>query len=126
MTTSYCEMENSMKNLRDQIKKILKEELENTEPSQKLGSGSVSTSAASKTYRDKAQQTAKQKGVDNKERAIIQQIEANLQKLADVSDIKKGNVFSILTRLNKLIEDQIVKLASAQNKSNQPEDGSEQ
>jgi hypothetical protein len=103
-----------MKNFRDQLKSIIREQLEDepqsTTPSQKLGSGAVSATDASKSYRDKAQSTAAQQGIDNKERAIIQQIETNLQKLADLSNIKSGNVFSILNRLNKLLEDQIQKL----------------
>ena len=99
-----------MKNLRDQLKEIIKEQLEDEKPQEKLGTGSVSATAASKSYRDKAQSTGAQQGVDNKERAIIQQIETNLQKLADLSNIKSGNVFSILNRLNKLLEDQIQKL----------------
>ena len=99
-----------MKNLRDQLKQIIKEQLENEEPQQKFGTGSVSTSDAAKGYKQRAADTSKQLGVAPRERAIITQIETNLQKLADLSNIKSGNVFSILNRLNKLIEDQIEKI----------------
>jgi len=99
-----------MKNLKDQLKQIIKEQLEGDEPQQKFGTGSVSTTDAAKGYKQRAVDTSKQQGIDPRERAIIQQIESNLQKLADLSNIKSGNVFSVLNRLNKLIEEQIKKL----------------
>ena len=103
-----------MKITKKRLKSIILEELgdqmQSTSTSQKLGTGSVTATDASKNYRDKAQTSATQQGVDNKERAIIQQIENNLQRLADLSNIKSGNVFSVLSKLNKLLEDQIQKL----------------
>jgi hypothetical protein len=96
-----------MKNLRDQLKEIIKEQLEDEVPREKLGTGSVSTTDAAKGYKQRAVNTTKQQGIDPRERAIITQIEANLQKLADLSNIKSGNVFSVLNKLNKIIEDQI-------------------
>ena len=99
-----------MKDLREQFKQIIKEQAENDQPRQKLGTGSVSRSDAATAYKQRATDTSKQQGIDPQERAIIQQIEDNLQKLADLSNIKSGNVFAILGRLNKLIEEQIEKL----------------
>ncbi len=99
-----------MGNLRDQLKQIIKEQLENEEPQQKLGTGSVSATAAAAGYKEKAKAAATYRGIDTKERAIIQQIETNLEKLADLSNIKAGNIFAILNRLNTAIEDQIQKL----------------
>ena len=52
----------------------------------------------------------KQQGIDNRERGIIGRMEKNLAKLADLTDIKSGNVFATLKRLNKIIEDQIAEL----------------
>ena len=48
--------------------------------------------------------------IDNRERGIIGRMEKNLAKLADLTDIKSGNVFATLKRLNKVIEDKIAEL----------------
>lgn len=95
-----------MKISKEKLKEIIKEEIEN----QKLGQGSVSRQDVSKDLRQRSKNVSKQLGVDNKERAIIQQIEKNLQKLADLTNLKTGTVFATLTRLNKQIEAQIQKL----------------
>ena len=95
-----------MKISKERLKEIIKEEIEN----QKLGQGSVSRQDVSKDLRQRSKDVSKQLGVDNKERAIIQQIEKNLQKLADLTNLKTGTVFATLVRLNKQIEAQIQKL----------------
>lgn len=95
-----------MKISKEKLKEIIKEEIED----QKLGQGSVSRQDVSKDLRQRSKDVSKQLGVDNKERAIIQQIEKNLQKLADLTNLKTGTVFATLVRLNKQIEAQIQKL----------------
>lgn len=95
-----------MKISKERLKEIIKEEIEN----QKLGQGSVSRQDVSKDLKQRSKEVSKQLGVDNKERAIIQQIEKNLQKLADLTNLKSGTVFATLSRLNKQIEAQIQKL----------------
>ena len=44
------------------------------------------------------------------ERGIIQQVENNLSKLADITNLRSGNTFSFLKKLNKLIEKEIEKI----------------
>jgi len=95
-----------MKISKKELKQIIKEELEQ----QAFGKSTVSRSDASKDLKQRSRDMISQKGVDNKERGIIQQIEQNLAKLADLTDIKSGNVFAILKKLNSVIENQIAKL----------------
>ena len=64
----------------------------------------------SRDLKQRSKDALKQQGIDNKERGIISRIEKNLAKLADLTDIKSGNIFNTLKRLNKVIEDQIAKL----------------
>ena len=103
-----------MKNFREQIKKIIKEEMEQSDD---FGKDAVSQAQQVKKYKQSAVDSAKQQGTDNKERGIISQIEKNLQILAAVSDIKSGNVFAILNKLNKRMESEIQKAKS----NNEPE-----
>lgn len=95
-----------MKISKDELKKIIKEEL----GQQGLGKSTVSRADASRDLKQRSRDMMTQKGVDNKERGIIQQIEKNLAKLADLTDIKSGNVFAVLKKLNGIIEAQIAKL----------------
>ena len=95
-----------MKISKDKLKQIIKEELEQ----QALGRSTVSRTDASKDLKQRSRDIVSQRGVDNKERGIIQQIEQNLAKLADLTDIKSGNVFAVLKKLNSIIEAQIAKL----------------
>ena len=96
-----------------EIKKIIKEVLDEQE---KFGKTSVSTSASVKSLKQRTKDASSQQGVDNKERGIIQQIETNLSKLADLTDLRSGKVFSVLKRLNKIIEEEIQKLESKSGK----------
>lgn len=101
-----------MKISKDELKKIIKEELEQ----QAFGKSTVSRTDASKDLKQRSRDMISQKGVDNKERGIIQQIEQNLAKLADLTDIKSGNVFAVLKKLNGIIEAQITKLEGGDQK----------
>lgn len=93
-----------MKLSKEQLKKIIAEELST------FGKDVTSRSDATAAAKQKVRDVSSQQGVDNRERGIIQRIETNLAKLADLTDIKSGSVFSTLKRLNGLIEDQIAKL----------------
>ena len=95
-----------MKISKEELKQIIKEELEQ----QAFGKSTVSRTDASKDLKQRSRDMMSQKGIDNKERGIIQQIEQNLAKLADLTDIKSGNVFAVLKKLNSIIENQIAKL----------------
>ena len=87
-----------MKISKEELKKIIKEEMDQALD---FGKDTVSQGQQIKKYKQSAVDSAKQRGTDNKERGIISQIEKNLQTLAAVSDIKSGNVFAILNKLNK-------------------------
>jgi len=96
-----------------EIKKIIKEVLDEQD---NFGKASVTTSDSVKTLKQRTKDASSQQGVDNRERGVIQQIETNLAKLADLTDIRSGKVFSILKRLNKIIEEEIQKLQSKSGK----------
>lgn len=98
-----------MKITNEEIKKIIKEVMTEQE---KFGKASVTTSQSVKSLKQRTKDASSQQGVDNKERGIIQQIESNLAKLADLTDLRTGRVFTILKRLNKIIEEEIQKLES--------------
>lgn len=93
-----------MKLSKEQLKKIIMEELST------FGKDITSKSDATAAAKQKVRDVSSQQGVDNRERGIIQRMEQNLAKLADLTDIKSGSVFSTLKRLNTIIEDQIAKL----------------
>ena len=95
-----------MKITKEFLKKIIKEELE----SKAFGKDTISRTDVSKDLRQRSKDVISQKGIDNRERGIIQRMEQNLAKLADLTDIKSGNVYAILKKLNGIIEDQIAKL----------------
>ena len=94
-----------MKISKEKLIDLIKEELE-----QAFGSDSVSRSARSKELRQKVKASSSEQGVDSKERGIIQRIEANLTKLADLTNLKSGSTFALLKRLNGLMEKEIEKL----------------
>lgn len=105
-----------MKITNKEIKKIIKEVLDEQE---KFGKASVTTSDSVKSLKQRSKDASSQQGVDNRERGIIQQIETNLAKLADVADIRSGKVFSILKRLNKIIEEEIQKIKAKSGKGSE-------
>ena len=101
-----------MKISKELLKQIIKEEIEQ----KAFGKSTVSRTDASKDLKQRSREMTSQKGVDNRERGIIQRMEQNLAKLADLTDIKSGNVYAILKRLNGIIEDQIAKLEGGEQK----------
>lgn len=94
-----------MKISKEKLLEIIQEELD-----QAFGSDSVSRSNRTKDLRQKAKTASSEQGVDSKERGIIQRIESNLTKLADLTNLKSGSTFALLKRLNGLMEKEIEKL----------------
>jgi hypothetical protein len=90
-------------------KELLKEMIEE-EAAKAFGADSSTRTSMSQDLRKRSQDAVKQQGIDNRERGIIGRMEKNLAKLADLTDIKSGNVFATLKRLNKVIEDKIAEL----------------
>jgi len=95
-----------MKISKERLMEIIKEELD----AGAFGSDTVSKSSRVADLRAKAKDTTSASGVDAKERGIIQRIEKNLTKLAELSNIRSGNTFSLLKRINALMEKEIAKL----------------
>ena len=101
-----------MKITKERLMEIIKEELE----SNAFGSDSISTSSSVYDLRTKAKDASSETGIDTKERGIMTRIEANLAKLAQLSNIKSGQTFSLLKRVNDFMEKEIQKLeGDAQN-----------
>jgi len=98
-----------MKISEEEIKKIINEVLNENDD---FGRKSVSKSDSSKNLKQRSRDALSQKGIDSVERGIIQQIEDNLSRLADLTNLKSGNTFSLLRRLNVIIEKEIKKLQS--------------
>ena len=98
-----------MKISEEEIKKIINEVLNENDD---FGRKSVSKSDSSKNLKQRSRDALSQKGVDSVERGIIQQIEDNLSRLADLTNLKSGNTFSLLRRLNAIIEKEIKRLQS--------------
>lgn len=96
-----------MKITNEKLKKIIKEVLEEEEG---FGQTAVSRTDSTKNLRQRSRDAVSQTGVDNMERGIIQQIENNLSKLADITNLRSGNTFSFLKKLNNLIEKEIEKI----------------
>lgn len=101
-----------MKDLKEKMKRIIMEELDQSE---KFGQGSVSKMDMAKDLKQRSADAQKQTGIDSKERAIIKQIEASLQQLADLTNIKTGNTYAVLYKLHKQMQSEIEKLQT-QNK----------
>lgn len=102
-----------MKISKELLKKIIKEELE----AQAFGKETASRTDISKDLKQRSRDVISQKGIDNRERGMIKRIETNLAKLADLTDIKSGAVYTVLKRLNSIIENQISKLENEGNKN---------
>ena len=96
-----------MKISKEMLKEIIKEEMENQKS---FGADSTSQSSRKKDLKQKFKDVSGEKGVDNRERGIVQRIEQNLTKLADLTDIKSGQTFALLKRLNSMMEKEIAKL----------------
>lgn len=95
-----------MKITKKELEQLIIEEVEQ----QAFGKSTVSRTDVSRDLKQRSKDVISQGGVDSRERGIIQQIEQNLAKLADLTDIKSGNVFAVLKKLNGIIEAQIAKL----------------
>lgn len=95
-----------MKITKERLLEIIKEEMDKAD----FGRDSISRSDRAKELRQKMKSTSSETGVDTKERGIVQRIEQNLTKLADLTDIKSGSTFTLLKRLNALMEKEIAKL----------------
>ena len=79
-------------------------------PKSDFGKAAVSRTDSAKNLRQRTRDAVSQKGVDNMERGIIQQVENNLSKLADITNLRSGNTFAFLKKLNALIEKEIQKI----------------
>ena len=90
-----------------EIKKIIREVLDEQD---EFGKTAVSRTDSTKNLRQRTRDAVSQKGGDNMERGIIQQVENNLSKLADITNLRSGNTFAFLKKLNKLIEKEIEKI----------------
>lgn len=89
-----------MKISKELLKKIIKEELEQTE----FGKKKTSRGQASADLKQRSKDVQAQKGVDDKERGIISQIEQLLTRLADETDIKSGSINSNLKKIYNLLQ----------------------
>lgn len=94
-----------MKISKEALKQIIKEELEN-----EFGKSKVSTGDRSKEMKAQAADSSSQKGIDSNERGIIKQFNDRLQKLAQLSNIKGGNINAVLKKVYSLMDKEIQKL----------------
>lgn len=92
-----------MKISKEFLKQIIKEELEQVD----FGKKRTSRGQASADLKQRSKDMQSQKGVDDKERGIINQIEDLLTKLADQTDIKGGAVNSKLKKLYTVLKQEL-------------------
>ena len=88
-----------MKISKEDLKQIIREELE-----AEFGKQRTSRGQASADLKLRSKEMQSQKGVDDKERGIISQIEKLLTQLADETDIKGGAVNSKLKKLYNVLQ----------------------
>jgi hypothetical protein len=89
-----------MKISKEILKEIIKEELDQLE----FGKTKTSRGQASADLRQRSKDIQSQRGVDDKERGIITQIEQLLTRLADETDIKSGSINSNLKKIYNLLQ----------------------
>lgn len=89
-----------MKITKELLKQLIKEELESAD----FGKQKTSRGQASADLKQRSKDIQSQKGVDDKERGIISQIEQLLTRLANESDIKSGAVNSNLKKIYSLLK----------------------
>ena len=89
-----------MKISKELLKQIIKEELEQVE----FGKQKTSKGQASADLKQRSKDVQSQKGVDDKERGIISQIENMLTRLANETDIKSGAINSNLKKIYNLLQ----------------------
>lgn len=91
-----------MKISKEDLMRIIKEELE-----AEFGKIKTTRGQASSDLKTRAKDVQSQKGVDDKERGIINQIEKLLSQLADKTDIKSGQVNTKLKRLYNVLQQEL-------------------
>lgn len=92
-----------MKISKEALKQIIQEELEQMD----FGKQRTSRGSASADLKQRSKDMQSQKGVDDLERGIINQIETLLTQLADKTDIKGGAVNSKLKKLFNLLKQEL-------------------
>ena len=92
-----------MKISKEILKQIIKEELEQVD----FGKQRTSRGQASADLKQRSKDMQSQRGVDDKERGIINQIETLLTQLADKTDIKGGAVNSKLKKLYNVLKQEL-------------------
>jgi len=93
-----------MKITNKEIKKIINEVLDEQDD---FGKTKTSRGQAASDLRQRSKDMQSQRGVDDKERGIISQIEKLLTQLADQTDIKGGAVNSKLKKLYSVLKAEI-------------------
>ena len=95
---------------KQKLKQIIKEEIEavlEQEQQKAFGTDSVNKSNLSTSFKDQAKKVSSQTGIDNLERGIIDRITKDLEKLANVKNLKSGSTFSYLKKLVAALEKEI-------------------
>ena len=92
-----------MKITKEHLKQIIKEELDQVD----FGKQTTSRGAAAGDLKQRSKEMHSQKGVDDRERGIIGQIESLLTQLADETDIKGGAVNSKLKKLYNVLKQEL-------------------
>jgi len=102
-------------NLLKEIEEVPEPETEEPPPEEEegdFGKGSITKSDAAQNLAQKRKNMSQnQQGITNVERAVIQDFLKTLELAAQVSNIKTGNIFSLLNRVNKIIKQAIEKEA---------------
>jgi hypothetical protein len=96
-----------MKLTESRIKEIILEEIQafaEEEKAEKLGSVRTSSSERAKGLRKGAANVSKEQGIDPKEYGIMQQFEALLKELSNLTDIKTGKTMTILNPMFKKLD----------------------
>ena len=92
-----------MKITKEHLKQIIREELESVD----FGKQTTSRGTAAGDLKQRSKEMHSQKGVDDRERGIIGQIESLLTQLADETDIKGGAVNSKLKKLYNVLKQEL-------------------
>jgi|14_taG_2_1085336.scaffolds.fasta_scaffold06025_8 hypothetical protein len=93
-----------MKITKELIKEMIEEEVSS------LGKTNVSKSDANRDLKQRSMDSAGQQDIDNKERGIIHQIEKSLSKLAKIGNLKDPGIFTILKKVDLVIQKEIQKI----------------
>ena len=94
-----------MKISQEELIKIIKEEVQNA-----LGGSSLTKSAASKDLTQQKKDVASgQEGITNLERGVIADFVKTLTTAAETENIKTGQIFSLLNKVNDVLKKRIAK-----------------